>query len=101
MKPAPSTATPCVSPQTMWLGNSPHVWLTTSYCCSPVPSTGALLPALSVARRIVGPAAATNVAAPAVLRNVRREAEVDDLRAGELAMAGSLNVDGGRKAQRG
>ena len=25
------TVTPCVSPHVMWLGNSPQLWLTTSY----------------------------------------------------------------------
>jgi hypothetical protein len=49
-----------------------------------------LLPALSVARRIVGPAAATTAAVPAFFRNERREEEADCFRVGEVDMAGSL-----------
>src|SRR5882724_4190616 len=48
-------------------GSSPQSWRA-SYLCSPVPRMGAWLPALSVAPRKTGAAAA----APAVTRKLRR-----------------------------
>src|SRR5580704_7246337 len=52
-----SSTTPCVLPYLMLAGSSPQSWMA-SYVCSPLPSTGGFVPALSSAYKIAGVTAA-------------------------------------------
>src|SRR5579872_801264 len=65
MRPWESSQTPCVLPYWMLAGSSPQSWIA-SYLWSPSPSTGRLVPTLSVAPRMSGEHP------PTANRNVRR-----------------------------